>query len=221
MSGMRESRIDGGTTAMNMEQLQRGLDRAEQRAEALEAEVAEWKRNFDFAVKHHYGLTLAAEAEVARLRDELRITQERGDGWRKRYDADTTEIRRLRARLEAAGFVMDREEVNLERRARVDEIEQHLEWEQEGTVPTTREELVRLGADAIGSEYDARAVLDAVLPAYNAMRDAEWEQVGDENGPWICDYHGGVDYCASMKPEGERIPVFYRLREREEEGGPM
>jgi hypothetical protein len=47
--------------------------------------------------------------------------------------------------------------------------------------------------DANSVHKAARLVLDAVLPAYDAMRDAEWQQVG-----W--------QLCASAKHPGELVP---------------
>ena len=56
---------------------------------------------------------------------------------------------------------------------------------------------------------------DAAIAAYESL-EPEWEQVGNERGPWLCTYHGSewhpiVDYCAGAQPASEREPVYRRV----------
>lgn len=92
-----------------------------------------------------------------------------------------------------------------------------------------REELERLGMSVPGLATKIKAyqneptaqrrkdivsvILDAVLPAYDAMRDAEWEQVG-----WRSE-DGWFAWCGveDEPPPSDFVPVF--VRRVGEEGG--
>lgn len=43
------------------------------------------------------------------------------------------------------------------------------------------------------------------------QRFSRYEPRWPAEGPWVCTYHGSVDWCASNKPEDERVSVYVEV----------